>query len=223
MTSPALHTLLDQPVVPVLRLDAGPGAIEAARALVRGGLRVLEVTLRTPTALLAIEQIHTEVPDAVVAAGTVLDGTQARAAAAAGAAMFFSPGHSEDLSAAAASLQRPLIPGVSTATEVMAARSRGHRLLKFFPAHVQGGPPAIRALTGPFPDLLFCPTGGVRADTMGEYLTLPAVACVGGSWLAPQEAVAQGSFEVIEAAARAAIEVARAAGWTPRVFPAGLG
>lgn len=192
------------PVMPVIVLDRTQDALPLARALVAGGVRLLEVTLRSPAALPGIEAIARELPAAVVGAGTVLSGADARAARAAGARFAVSPGYSPALGAACRDLGLPLLPGVATASEVMQARGDGHALLKFFPAAAAGGLEMLRALAGPFPDVAFCPTGGITAANAPDYLALPNVALVGGSWLAPPAAVAAGDWDRITALARAA-------------------
>ncbi len=192
------------PVVPVIVLERTQDAVPLARALVEGGVRLLEVTLRTPAALPGIEAIARAVPAALVGAGTVLTGADARAAQKAGARFAISPGYTPALGAACRELGLPLLPGVATPGEVMQARADGHALLKFFPAMAAGGLEMLRALAGPFPDVAFCPTGGVTAANAAQFLALPNVALVGGSWLAPADAVAAGDWGRITALARAA-------------------
>jgi len=190
------------PVVPVLTIPDVDDAVPLAQALVNAGLRVLEVTLRTPAALDAMKRICAEVPEAVVAAGTVLTADDLKRAADAGAKFAFSPG------LAGFMLKEgpiPILPGVATPSEVMTATAAGHRTLKFFPAVPAGGVGALKALHGPFPDVCFCPTGGIDHDNAGEFLELPNVLCVGGSWPAPAKAIAGKHWEGIESlAARAA-------------------
>jgi 2-dehydro-3-deoxyphosphogluconate aldolase/(4S)-4-hydroxy-2-oxoglutarate aldolase len=174
------------PVVPVLTIPDVEDAVPLAQALLDAGLNVLEVTLRTPAALEAIRRISAELPDVVVAAGTVLTADMLKQAADAGARFAFSPG------LAAFMLKPgpiPIIPGVATPSEVMTAVAAGHRTLKFFPAVPAGGVGALKALHGPFPDVCFCPTGGIDQDNAGEFLNLPNVICVGGSWPAPAKAI----------------------------------
>jgi 2-dehydro-3-deoxyphosphogluconate aldolase/(4S)-4-hydroxy-2-oxoglutarate aldolase len=190
------------PVVPVLTIPDVEDAVPLAQALINAGLRVLEVTLRTPVALEAIRRICAEVPDAVVAAGTVLTPDDLKRAADAGAKFAFSPGLADFM------LKEgpiPILPGVATPSEVMKAVAGGHRTLKFFPAVPAGGIGALKALHGPFPDVCFCPTGGIDQDNAGDFLQLPNVICVGGSWPAPARAVEGKHWEGIESlAARAA-------------------
>lgn len=214
--TPPLSQLLQQPVVPVLAFDAPQEAIAICAGLVDEGLRVLELTLRTARALEVVAAVRAEVTDAVVAVGTVLDGAQARAAVAAGGELLFSPGGGDELMDVAATLGVTLIPGVATATESMAARARGLRLQKFFPAEASGGAAALRALAGPLPDVTFCPTGGVSEARLGEYLQVANVACVGGSWLVTREDLAAGDVGAVRARARRALAMASEAGWSPR-------
>ncbi|MGW2487520.1 bifunctional 4-hydroxy-2-oxoglutarate aldolase/2-dehydro-3-deoxy-phosphogluconate aldolase [Streptomyces sp. NPDC001606] len=192
------------PVVPVLAVPDAATAVPLARALVAGGLRAIEVTLRTPAALDAIRAIGAEVPDAVVGAGTVLTPDQVSACAAAGARFLVSPGWTDALLAAMQASGVPFLPGVSTASEVVALLERGVREMKFFPARAAGGTAYLRSLAGPLPQARFCPTGGIGPADAPEYLSLPNVGCVGGSWLAPADAVATGDWARVEALARAA-------------------
>jgi 2-dehydro-3-deoxyphosphogluconate aldolase/(4S)-4-hydroxy-2-oxoglutarate aldolase len=195
------------PVVPVLVIDRLEDAVPLARALVAGGLPLLEITLRTPVALEAIRLIADAVDGAVVGAGTVLTPVQARDCAAAGARFAVSPGFSELLSR---ETPIPLLPGVSTATEAMAAIAAGHRFAKLFPAEAVGGKALLKALAGPLPQLTFCPTGGVTLENAPGYLALDNVVCVGGSWIAPKALVQAGDWPAIEGLARqaAALSVA---------------
>jgi 2-dehydro-3-deoxyphosphogluconate aldolase/(4S)-4-hydroxy-2-oxoglutarate aldolase len=189
------------PVVPVLVIHEAKDAVPLARALVAGGLKVLEVTLRTPAALEAMTRIAAEVPEAVVAAGTVLTPTDLNLAARAGARFAFSPGLADFM------LEEgpiPILPGVATASEVMKAMIAGHSTFKFFPAVPAGGVGALKALHGPLPDIAFCPTGGIDAANAAQFLCLPNVLCVGGSWVAPAKAVELGDWTTIETLARAA-------------------
>lgn len=190
------------PVIPVLTVTREADAVPLARALVAGGLPVLEVTLRTPVALAAIAAMAAEVPGAVIGAGTVLTPDDAAAAERAGAAFLVSPGASETLLAALK--DRPWLPGVATASEAMRAREVGFRHLKFFPAEAAGGRAALAALAAPLADLRFCPTGGIHAGNAAEYLALESVACVGGSWVAPKAAQEAGDWAAVEALAREA-------------------
>lgn len=194
------------PVMPVVVVQEAESAVPLARALVAGGLPGIEVTLRTPAALEAIERIAAEVPEAVVGAGTVVTPDQARAAAGAGARFLVSPGCTDALASAMADTGLPFLPGVSTVSEAMALLERGVSEMKFFPAEAAGGAAFLKSLTGPLPQVRFCPTGGITADSAPAYLALPNVGCVGGSWLTPADAVASGDWERITGLARRAAE-----------------
>lgn len=192
------------PVIPVLTIKDAATAPDLARALVRGGLRVLEITLRTPAALDAVKAIAETVPDAIVGTGTVITPDDVSASVGAGARFVVSPGCTERLAAAAAQSGLPFLPGVSTASEAMRAAELGFDILKFFPAEQSGGVAVLKALAAPLPGLRFCPTGGISQANVDAYLGLANVACVGGSWVAPPDAVASGDWDRIEAlAARA--------------------
>lgn len=200
-----MRTILSTaPVIPVLRIDHPEHAVPLARALVDGGLPVLEVTLRTPYAMKAVEAMIREVPDAIVGVGTALHADDLARAADAGAAFAVSPGLTPALAEAAGKYSLPFLPGVMTPGEAMRAREQGFRELKLFPAEQAGGVPMLKALSGPLPDLTFCPTGGVTQMSFHDYLALPNVACVGGSWLASVDTVAAGDWEGIKALAAAA-------------------
>ncbi len=206
--SAALRRILSPvPVVPVLVVEDAAHAEPLARALVAGGLHVLEVTLRSDAALDAIRAM-TSVEGAVVGAGTVLTPEQARAAQEAGAAFAVSPGATPALLAACSDLDLPLLPGAATATEAMALLERGFDCLKFFPAEAMGGTATLSALAGPLPQVTWCPTGGVNPINMNDYLALPTVACVGGSWVAPAADIRAHNWQTIEALARAACDMA---------------
>ncbi|HSN34131.1 MAG TPA: bifunctional 4-hydroxy-2-oxoglutarate aldolase/2-dehydro-3-deoxy-phosphogluconate aldolase [Ideonella sp.] len=192
------------PVIPVIVLRRRDDAVPLARALLAGGVRVLEITLRTPVALDGMRAIAEALPEAVVGAGTLRSAADVRAAVHAGCRFGVSPGYTREVAAACRDLGLPLLPGVATASEVMAASADGHRLLKFFPAVAAGGVAMLQALHGPFPDITFCPTGGLTAQTAPQYLALPNVRVCGGSWLTPEDAVAAGDWERITALARAA-------------------
>ena len=192
------------PVIPVIVLNRLEDAVPLARALVEGGVRVLEVTLRTPVALRCIEAIAREVPQALVGAGTIRSAADARAARDAGSVFGVSPGYTAEVGAACREAGLPLLPGVATASEVMAAQADGLSFLKFFPATAAGGIPMLKALAGPFPDVVFCPTGGITPETAPQFLALPNVRVCGGSWLTPAEAVESGDWGRITALARAA-------------------
>jgi 2-dehydro-3-deoxyphosphogluconate aldolase/(4S)-4-hydroxy-2-oxoglutarate aldolase len=205
----ALQVMIDAPVIPVIVLSDIAHAVPLARALVEGGIRMLEVTLRTPVALACIERIAREVPEAVVGAGTVRSAADAQAAVLAGARFAVSPGYVHSIGKACHELGLPLLPGVSTGSEILAAQEDGYSALKFFPAMQAGGPAMLKAWQGPFGDVRFCPTGGVTAANAGEFLSLPNVVCVGGSWLTPADAVAQGDWPRIAALAREAARLPR--------------
>lgn len=200
----ALQVMQDAPVLPVIVLDEVRHAVPLARALLAGGIRMLEVTLRTAQALACIEAIARDVPAAVVGAGTLRNAADARAAAAAGARFGVSPGYTEPLGQACRDLGLALLPGVASASEIMRCQDDGFDALKFFPAMACGGVAMLKAWQGPFAELRFCPTGGVTAANAPDLLALPNVACVGGSWLAPPEALAQGDWLRITELARAA-------------------
>lgn len=193
-------------VIPVLTIENADDAVPLARALATGGLTVLEVTLRTEAGLDAIRRIAAEVPEAIVGAGTVTRAEEFTAIRGAGARFAVSPGFAATLSAAAGDM--PWLPGVATASEIMAARAAGHRALKFFPAEVSGGIPALKAFAGPFGDILFCPTGGIGLANAADYLALSNVGCVGGSWVAPSQALADKDWRRIETLAAEAAALA---------------
>jgi len=203
----ALNATLDLagfgPVIPVIVLERVEHAVPLARALVEGGVRVLEVTLRTPAALACIEAIAREVPEAVLGAGTLRSAADVRAARDAGCVFGVSPGYTAAMGAACRDAGLPLLPGVATASEVMAANADGFNFLKFFPATAAGGIPLLKALAGPFPDVAFCPTGGITPETAPQFLALPNVKVCGGSWLTPADAVAAGDWARITTLARA--------------------
>jgi 2-dehydro-3-deoxyphosphogluconate aldolase/(4S)-4-hydroxy-2-oxoglutarate aldolase len=187
----------DAPVIPVIVLNDVAHAVPMARALVAGGVRMLEVTLRTPQALACIEAIAKQVPEAVVGAGTVRNKADAQAAANAGARFAVSPGYTSAVGQACRDLGLALLPGVATGSEIMMAQEEGFTELKFFPAIQAGGPAMLKAWSGPFFDVRFCPTGGVTLQNAAEFLALPNVVCVGGSWLVPADAMAKGDWVTI--------------------------
>jgi len=190
------------PVIPVIVVHRVADAVPLAEALLAGGVRVLEVTLRTEAALPAIEAIARSVPQAVVGAGTVRRAADVAAAAAAGSRFAVSPGYTPEVGAACRAASLPLLPGIATASEVMQASADGYRLLKFFPAEQAGGLAMLKALGGPFADVRFCPTGGISPANAADFLALGNVACVGGSWLVPADALAQGDWARITQLAR---------------------
>ncbi len=197
------------PVMPVIVIRDLDHAAPLAQALARGGIRVFEVTLRTDVALKAIELMREAVPDAIVGAGTVTRPAELEAALAAGAMFAVTPGLTRELAVSATAPALPLLPGVMTPAELMFARDYGFDALKFFPAREAGGIGMLRALAGPFPDVLFCPTGGVTVESAAEYLELPNVACVGGSWLAPADLMERGDWDAIVRLAREASSLPR--------------
>ena len=190
-------TLYRAAVVPVLTIENADDGVETARALVRGSLDLIEVTLRTPAALQAIRRIRAEVPNARVGAGTVLTPEQGEEAIAAGARFIVSPGMTPRLVEAAHGWSVPFLPGAATASEAMALSDLGYRCLKFFPAEALGGAAALKALAAPLAGISFCPTGGVDAGNARDYLALPNVVAVGGSWVAPRKAVAEEEWQTI--------------------------
>jgi 2-dehydro-3-deoxyphosphogluconate aldolase/(4S)-4-hydroxy-2-oxoglutarate aldolase len=198
-------SLLDlAPVIPVVVVEDLTDAVPLARALVAGGLPAIEVTLRTPVAVDAIRAIAAEVPEAVVGAGTVVTPAQVSEVVAAGARFVVSPGWTDVLLEAMRAPGVPFLPGVSTTSEVVALLERGVREMKFFPAEAAGGTAYLKSLAGPLPQARFCPTGGIGPDSAPEYLALPNVGCVGGSWMLPKDAVAGLDWGRVEALARAA-------------------
>jgi len=200
----ALEVMRDAPVIPVIVLEDVAHAVPLARALVAGGIRMLEVTLRTPVALACIEAIAKEVPGAVAGAGTVRSPADAQAAALAGARFVVSPGYTQAVGKACHDLGLALLPGVATGGEIMQAQEGGYTQLKFFPALQAGGIAMLKAWQGPFGDVRFCPTGGINAANARDFLALSNVVCVGGSWLTPADAVAQGDWARITQLAREA-------------------
>ena len=203
----ALQVMQDAPVIPVIVLHDVAYAVPMARALVAGGIRMLEVTMRTPQALACMEAIAKEVPEAVVGAGTVRSAADAMAAAHAGAKFAVSPGYTAAVGQACRDHGLALLPGVATGSEIMMALEDGYTELKFFPAMQAGGPAMLKAWGGPFFDVRFCPTGGVTTQNAMEFLSLSNVACVGGSWLVPADALAQGDWARIETLAREACQL----------------
>ncbi|BBG02362.1 MULTISPECIES: bifunctional 4-hydroxy-2-oxoglutarate aldolase/2-dehydro-3-deoxy-phosphogluconate aldolase [Pseudonocardia] len=192
------------PVVPVVVLDDAGSAVPLARALVDGGLPVIEVTLRTPAAAEAVRRIVAEVPDAVVGTGTVRTPADVRLSVDAGARFLVSPGATPRLLDAMEDSGLDLLPGTSSISEMLAVAERGHTAMKFFPAEAAGGRPFLRSVAGPLPDLRFCPTGGITVASAPDYLALPNVSCVGGSWLTPSDLVAAGDWDRIRSLAAAA-------------------
>jgi 2-dehydro-3-deoxyphosphogluconate aldolase/(4S)-4-hydroxy-2-oxoglutarate aldolase len=190
------------PVIPVIVIDRLEDAVPLAEALVAGGVRVLEVTLRTSVALRCMEAIAKAVPDAIVGAGTVRSVTDAQAAKNAGCRFAVSPGYLSEIGNACRDLDLPLLPGVATGSEVMAANRDGYTFLKLFPATAVGGIPLLKSLAGPFADVMFCPTGGITLQTAPDFLALPNVPVCGGSWLTPADAIARKDWGRITELAR---------------------
>ncbi|HMH87186.1 MAG TPA: bifunctional 4-hydroxy-2-oxoglutarate aldolase/2-dehydro-3-deoxy-phosphogluconate aldolase [Steroidobacteraceae bacterium] len=197
------------PVIPVLTLSDLAHAVPLARALVAGGLTVLEITLRTPAAIGCVDAIRKAVPDVIIGVGALTRAVDFAAADRAGAQFGVTPGLTPDLAAAARGARFPLLPGVMTPTEVIAARLAGFNVLKLFPAHQAGGVGMLRALAAAFPDILFCPTGGITRAGAPDYLALSNVASVGGSWMAPPPMIDAGDWQGIEALARDAATLKR--------------
>jgi 2-dehydro-3-deoxyphosphogluconate aldolase / (4S)-4-hydroxy-2-oxoglutarate aldolase len=197
----ALQVMQDAAVIPVIVLRNVEHAVPMARALVAGGIRMLEITLRTPAALECMRRIRAEVPQAVVGAGTVRSPADAVAAAQAGAQFAVSPGYTRAVGQACRDHGMALLPGVATGSEIMMAAEDGYTQLKFFPAMQAGGPAMLKAWGGPFFDVQFCPTGGVSPANAAEFLALPNVVCVGGSWLTPADAMESGAWARITALA----------------------
>ncbi|MEI8168420.1 MAG: bifunctional 4-hydroxy-2-oxoglutarate aldolase/2-dehydro-3-deoxy-phosphogluconate aldolase [Rhodoferax sp.] len=198
----ALQVMQDAPVIPVIVLNDIAHAVPMARALVAGGIRMLEVTLRTPQALACIEAIARSVPEAIVGAGTVRTKADAQAAANAGALFAVSPGYTTAVGQACRDVGMALLPGVATGSEIMMAQEEGLTELKFFPAMQAGGPAMLKAWSGPFFDVKFCPTGGVTLQNAPDFLALPNVVCVGGSWLVPADALEKGDWARVTQLAR---------------------
>ena len=196
------------PVVPVIVIERIEQAVPLAQALVDGGLKVLEVTLRSDVAMQAVHEIAKAVPDAILGVGTVTRPEQFQESIEAGASFAVSPGLTDALLAASRDVQLPFLPGVFTPTEVMRAREQGFTRLKLFPASQAGGVGMLKALQGPLPDVAFCPTGGIGAANFVEFLRLPNVACVGGSWVCPADAVQAGDWDRIRQLAEQANRIA---------------
>lgn len=205
MTVTIKEVMTTSPVMPVMVINQLDQAVPLARALVDGGLKVLEITLRTPVALDAIRRIKAEVPDAIVGAGTIINIQTLKDAIAAGAEFIVSPGLTDNLLDAALASGVPILPGVITPSEVMRLLEKGITAMKFFPAEAAGGIPMLKSIGGPLPQVTFCPTGGVNPKNAPEYLALSNVACVGGSWMAPADLVDAGDWtEITRRAAEAA-------------------
>ena len=199
--------LRHSPVMPVVVIDDAAQAVPLARALLAGGIRSIEITLRTPAALDAIRAVRAAVPEMATGAGTVLNAADLEAAARAGAHFAVSPGSTPALLAAAAAQDLPWLPGAASASEVMTLREAGYRWLKFFPATAAGGSALLQSLHGPLPDVRFCPTGGISLASAPDWLALPNVVCVGGSWLTPGDRLRAADWSAIETLARQAVRL----------------
>ena len=214
MTTNANYTPADifaaGPVVPVLVIKDLDKAVPLAKALIAGGIKVLEVTLRTPVALDVIKKIADEVPEAIIGAGTVTNAQQLKQVVEAGAKFAISPGLTEALLEAGKGYDIPLIPGISSISDLMTAKDAGYDHLKFFPAEASGGVKALKSIGGPFPDVTFCPTGGIGPANYNDYLALSNVRCVGGSWVAPDDAIESGDWDKITQLAKEACDGAQA-------------
>lgn len=200
--------LKSTPVVPLVQSNNPDEALEISRALLDGGLNVLEVVLRTDEALVCLEKIATEFPDVQVGAGTVLSGEQVRKAIDSGAKFIVSPGLHESVVDVCLEVNLPVLPGIATASELQHAWNMGLRTVKFFPASLAGGPKMLGAFSSVFRDVSFMPTGGISPDNLKDYLSIPAVLACGGSWLTPKDAIASGNFEAITALAQEALQIA---------------
>ena len=208
-TEKLLSMLEGQPVIPVLKIERAADAVPLARALARGGLRMIEITLRTSEALEAIRRAAGEVEEAIVGAGTILSAAQFEEAAKAGSRFIVSPGITAQVLAAGSASEVPLLPGAITPSEIMMAQEAGLDFLKFFPAEQAGGAAFLKSLASPFSGIRFCPTGGISAGNAKDYLDLPNVICIGGSWVAPDHLVNAGKWDEIEALARQASQIGR--------------
>ena len=208
-TEKLLSLLGGQPVIPVLRIERAADCVPLARALARGGLKMIEITLRTPEALEAIRRAANEVEEAVVGAGTILSAAQFQEAAKAGSRFIVSPGITREVLAAGRDSDVPLLPGAITPSEIMTAQEAGLDFLKFFPAQQAGGAAFLKSLASPFAGIRFCPTGGIGIGNVRDYLDLPNVICVGGSWVAPDDLVKAGKWDEIETLARQASQIGR--------------
>lgn len=197
------------PIVPVIALDNEKDALPLAEALMEGGIRIMEITLRTPAGLKSIESIAKTMPEMHVGAGTVCSPSDLKRALEHGSAFVFSPGITPELITSAAANKIPFIPGVGSASEVMLAQNSGLLHAKLFPATVVGGTSALKAFGGPFASMRFCPTGGITLGNMNDFLALDNVLCVGGSWIVSKEAIAQGDFKQITALAKEALHSIR--------------
>lgn len=201
------NILTSAPVVPVVVIENLEDAVPLAKALYNGGLKALEITLRTPVAAEAVKLMKEAVPEAYVGTGTVIDKATFEASVAAGADFMVSPGVNDELLALAKESDIPFLPGAATPSEVMNLASHGFKFLKFFPAEAAGGAPMLKSIGGPLPQVKFCPTGGISLATAPKYLALNNVVCVGGTWMLDKELVANKDWQAIEALAKQASEV----------------
>ncbi len=208
MTNPIIQLLESSPVVPLVQADDPAVAVDTSRALHAGGLPVVEVVFRTDRALECLAAVASDVPDVVAGAGTVLSAEQAVAAFDAGAQFIVSPGLDDDVVAVAKERGAPVFPGIVTPSELQHAFNLGLDVVKFFPASIAGGVPALKALSSVFRTMRFMPTGGVSAGNLADFLAIPAVLACGGSWLTPKDAIAKGDFDAVTALAREAIQIA---------------
>ena len=203
-TESLIPVMTGQTVIPVLLIDKAADAVPLARALAKGGLPAIEITLRTSAALDAIRAVAEDVPEAIVGAGTILNAAHYEQAVTSGSKFIVSPGVTDTILKAADNSPVPLLPGCATASEVMSLRERGYTHVKFFPAEQAGGAAYLKALSSPLAGTFFCPTGGISLSNAMNYLTLPNVLCIGGSWIAPKELVNDGKWDEITALAAAA-------------------
>lgn len=202
-----LPILRGQPVIPVVVIEDASKAVDLAEALVAGGLPAIEITLRTPAALEAIANVAKNVPEAIVGAGTILNTNQFDQAVEAGSKFIVSPGFTSALGKHAGKSDVPLLPGATSPGEIMVAMDEGYSVLKFFPAEQAGGTSYLKSLASPFGDVTFCPTGGISANTAPDYLSLPNVVCIGGSWVTPKDAIAEGDWDQVTDLAKQAATI----------------
>lgn len=205
-----LHELLDKnPIIPVVTLHDAADAVPLSEALLAGGVKIIEITLRTDAGIKAIESVAKQLPEMGVGAGTITSAESFRQACGAGAQFIVSPGLTDKLAKSVADEKTPFLPGISTTTELLHAREYGYQHLKFFPASLSGGPAALKQFGGLFPDIRFCPTGGVNAQNANEYLSLPNVLCVGGSWIAPDAVIKAKDWPAITRLCQTALETVK--------------
>lgn len=194
-------------IIPVISVNSADEMLHLAEALIKGGVNIFEITLRTPAALPAIEAVAREFPHAITGAGTVINAETFQAVYDAGAKFAISPGLTKELAQYAQNFHMPLLPGVATASEIMSGLSYGFKEFKLFPATIVGGVPALKAFGGPFKDVMFCPTGGISASNARSFLELPNVACIGGSWIVPPKLIAEKKFDEITRLTKEAVEL----------------